>query len=261
MNDLRTTAKNIRQDIIKMLARSAHGTATSLGLVDILVALYFGGMQHNPRNPSSNERDRLVLSNTHCAPALYATLAHAGYFSKKHLYTFTKQGSILQGRPTLQTPGVDASCDTPGNGLGIACGMALAGETHTFCILGDGEHQNGTVWEAALFAANHKLPLIAIIDRNNIQGDGNTEHIAPLGDLAAKYRAFGWTVLETDGHHIADLQKAITAGKQTPGPVAIIAHTTSGKGVRFIEHDHRWHKPVTPAQAKIALAELTYEKH
>ncbi len=262
--DLSSTAKNIRSDLIKMLERSAWGSATCLGMVDILVALYFGGMNHDATKPDWKDRDRLVLSNTHCAPALYATLAHAGYFSKKTLLTFTQRGSTLQGRPTQECRGVEIASGNPGNGLSIACGISLGAKmehrkNHTFCTLGDGEHQTGTIWEAALFASKEKLRLTALVDRNNIQGDGNTEHVNALGDLGAKYRAFGWHTIEVDGHNIAQMLDAIAQSKRHTSPTAIIAHTTSGKGVKFIHHDHHWHKPFTHAQATLADAHLRHE--
>jgi len=246
---MKQTANNIRKDVIKLLARMDNGhTAGSLGIVDVLTALYFKNINHNPRDPKSKDRDRVFISNSHISPAVFATLAHAGYYSKKQLQNPDK----LTGHES----GI-------GHGLSIAIGSALAARMnnhghHTYCIIGDGEHNQGQIWEAILFAGKHKLSnLTVIIDRNNIQADGFTEQIMPLEPLRAKYEAFNWNVIEVDGHNIEHISEAVQEAKENSKPTAIIAHTIPGKGVSFIENTHEWHnKTPTEEEAKAALDEL-----
>ncbi|MBI4146883.1 transketolase [Candidatus Woesearchaeota archaeon] len=256
MKDLSLIANHIRQDIIRMLTRAESGdTASSLAVVDILVALYFGILKHDPRKPDWKERDRLFVSNGQVAPALYATLAHAGYFAKKDLLTLRQFESRLQGQPSTLVPGVEFNQANLSIAIGSALAAKMDGKTHhTYCLLADYEHQQGNLWEAILFTGSHRLKLTTIIDRSGIQADGHTEDILPLESLRKKYEAFNWNVIETDGHNIPHIIEAIEEAKNNK-TTAIICHTTPGKGVSFIENKV-WHKAPTKAQEKIALAEL-----
>jgi len=263
---LEKTACDIRQDIIKMLleAKSGH-SAGPLGMADVFTALYFAVLNHNPQNPSWEDRDRLVLSNGHICPVHYATLAHAGYFPREELATLRKFGSRLQGHPHYGTlPGVDNTSGPLGQGLSQAIGMVLASRLDkkryfVFCLMGDGELDEGQNWEAAMFAGKNELGnLIGIIDRNNIQIDGFTETVMPLEPLKEKFESFGWHVQEVDGHNIEAIIDACGQAKAIFNkPSMIIAHTIPGKGVDFMEWDPAWHgKPPDPEQAKKALHEL-----
>jgi transketolase len=263
---LEKTAADIRQDVIKMLleAKSGH-PAGSLGMADIFTALYFAVLNHNPKNPKWEDRDRLVLSNGHICPVHYATLAHAGYFPREELFTLRKINSRLQGHPHYGTlPGIENTSGPLGQGLSQAIGMALASRMdkrryYVFCTLGDGELDEGQVWEAAMFAGKNELGnLIGIVDRNNIQIDGFTEHVMPLEPLKSKFEDFGWHVQEVDGHNIVAIIDACHEAKAIFNkPSMIIAHTIPGKGVDFMEWDPAWHgKPPDPEQAKKALHEL-----
>jgi transketolase len=230
-----------------------------------MAALYFHVLAHNHRRPHWPDRDRLVLSNGHVCPVLYAALAHAGYFPKEELKTLRRFGSRLQGHPHRGSlPGIETTSGPLGTGLSQACGMAFAAKmdhkTHRiYCILSDGEHQEGNVWEAAMFAYRHRLNNItAIVDRNNIQIDGMTEEVMPLEPLRRKYESFGWHVLEIDGHNIRQFVDAVHEARAIyERPTAIIAHTIPGKGVDFMEFDYRWHsKPFTKKEAREAMAAL-----
>lgn len=265
--DLKIIANDIRQDIIKMLEEACSGhSAGPLGLADILTALYFDILKHDPENPSWDQRDIFILSNGHCAPVLYAALAHAGYFDKKELMSLRKFGSRLQGHPEREKlPGLETTSGPLGCGLSQAVGMALSlrmdNHKHRWVYvgLGDGELDEGNIWEAAMLAGKEKLPnLIAYIDRNNIQIDGPTEHVMPLEDLKAKWEAFGWHVLEVNGNDIEEFIDACSMARAVvEQPVIIIAHTVPGEGVDFMEYDFRWHgKPPDHKQAKEALHEL-----
>ena len=265
--DLELKANEIRQDIIKMLEEAGSGhSAGPLGLTDIFTALYFNVMEHNPKNPDWSERDMLVLSNGHCVPVRYATMAHAGYFDRKELMTLRKLGSRLQGHPErLKLPGMETTSGPLGSGLSQAAGMALGlrmnKEHHrwVYVVTGDGELNEGNIWEAAMLISKYKLTnLIAIVDRNNIQIDGPTETVMPLEDLRAKWEAFGWHVLEIDGNDVEAVIDACSMAKAiVEKPVVIIAHTIPGKGVDFMEYDFHWHgAPPNHEQAKIALKEL-----
>lgn len=277
LQELDLKANTIRQDIIKMLELAGSGhSAGPLDLTDIFTALYFDILKHNPQKPSWDQRDILLLSNGHCAPVLYATLAHAGYFEIKELETLRKFGSRLQGHPERKLlPGVETTSGPLGEGLGQAAGMALALKMNKdhhrwiYCILGDGEQNEGNVWESAMLISKYKLHnIIAITDRNNIQIDGTTEHVMPLEDLRAKWEAFGWHVIEIDGHNMeAIIDAAAMARAIVEKPVMIIAHTIPGKGVDFMEYDYHWHgmpvgiadvagAPPKNDQAKVALKEL-----
>ncbi|MBU1322991.1 transketolase [Patescibacteria group bacterium] len=263
---LKLKAKEIRIDLIKMLFKAGSGhTAGPLGMADILTVLYFSVLNHDPKNPSWPDRDRLILSNGHICPLLYAVLAHAGYFKKQELFTLRQLGSRLQGHPDrLELPGLETSSGPLGQGISQAVGFALAAKIdkqhhHVFCLMGDGELDEGQVWEAFMFAAKEKLGnLIAIIDRNHIQLDGTTEEIMPLEPLKAKLASFNWQVLEMDGHNLEEIMVTLMQAKvPTDKPVAVIAHTIPGKGVSFMECKSEWHGIVPDeAQAKLALKEL-----
>lgn len=260
-------ANDIRQDIIRMLEHAGSGhSAGPLGLTDIFTALYFDVLQHDPKRPDWQDRDILLLSNGHCVPVRYATMAHAGYFERKELMTLRQLGSRLQGHPErTRLPGLETTSGPLGSGLSQACGMALGmrmnKETHrwVYVVMGDGELDEGNIWEAAMLASKYKLNnLIGIIDRNNIQIDGPTESVMPLEDLAGKWRAFGWHVLEINGNDIEAVIDACAMGRAiVEKPVMIIAHTIPGKGVDFMEYDFHWHgTPPDHKQAQEALHEL-----
>lgn len=249
---LELKANQIRQSIIEMLVAAGSGhTAGPLGMADIFSLLYFKVLQHDPKNPNWLERDRLVLSNGHICPVLYATLAHAGYFPVEELLTLRKFGSRLQGHPHRQAlPGVETSSGPLGSGLSQAVGMALAeridnpySSKYIYCLTGDGELQEGQIWEAALQAGKEKLHnLIMIVDRNGIQIDGYTKDVMPMEPLAEKFEAFNFDVQEVDGHNIRALNDAIGKAQAVYGqPSVIIAHTIASKGVDVFERDFRWH--------------------
>ena len=264
---LEDQAEQIRESIIQMLEHAGSGhSAGPLGMADILTALYFRVLRHDPKDPAWPERDIFIISNGHCAPVLYATLAHAGYFPKKELLSLRQFGSRLQGHPDRQIlPGIETTSGPLGSGLSQAAGMALSlkmdgnKNRHIYLTMGDGELNEGNVWEAAMLCAKYKLDNItAIIDRNNIQIDGPTEQVMPLEDLKLKWEAFGWHIQEIDGHNIESIIDACAMSRAvSEKPSVIIAHTTPGKGVDFMENDYRWHG-VAPnhQQAKEALHEL-----
>jgi transketolase len=268
VEQLEAKANVIREDIIRMLEEAGSGhSAGPLGLADIFTALYFKIMKNDPKKPDWPERDILLLSNGHCVPVRYATMAEAGYFDKKELLTLRKLGSRLQGHPErLKLPGMETTSGPLGSGLSQACGMALAlrmdgqeKKRWVYVVMGDGEQDEGNVWEAAMLASKYKLSsIIAITDRNNIQIDGPTETVMPLEDFRAKWEAFGWHVLEIDGNNIEAVIDACHEAKAIENkPVMIIAHTIPGKGVDFMEYDFAWHgKPPDHEQAKLALHEL-----
>ena len=259
-------ALDIRQTIIEMLVAAGSGhTAGPLGMADVFAALYFHVLKHDPKNPEWEERDRFILSNGHIVPVRYATMAHAGYFPVEECLTLRKFGSRLQGHPERgKLPGLETTSGPLGSGLSQAAGIAYAarmdGKTfRIFCAMSDGEHDCGNTWEAAMFAGANKLSnLTGIIDRNNIQIDGYTESIMPLEPLRDKYEAFGWHVLEVDGHNVAHIVAACEEAKAVyEKPTVIIAHTIPGKGVRSIERDYRWHgKPPNKEEAVAFLNEL-----
>jgi transketolase len=252
VEELGRIAYDIRSDIIKILehAKSGH-SAGPLGLADIFSALYFDILKHDPKDPSWTERDILLLSNGHCAPVQYVTMAHAGYLPRKELATLRQFRSRLQGHPErTRLPGIEATSGPLGEGLGQAVGMSLAmrmdaKNLHRFVyvIMGDGELNEGNIWESAMLASKEKLTnIIGIVDRNNIQIDGPTETVMPLEDLKAKWQAFGWHVIEVDGHNIESIIDACAMAKAiVEKPVVILAHTIPGKGVDFMEYDFHWH--------------------
>ena len=261
-------ANDLRIDIVKSIAEAGSGhPGGSLSCADILTALYFGGaMEHDPADPAWPGRDRFVLAKGHAAPALYAALAHAGYFPTEELMSLRKLGSRLQGHPDMNlVPGVEVSTGSLGQGLSIACGLAaglrLAGGGQTvFCLLGDGECQEGQVWEAAMFAAHNGLDnLVAVVDRNGLQIDGGTEEVCALGDVAAKFAAFGWEASEVDGHDVDGLVEALSQAKaaRTGRPRVLVARTVKGKGVSYMEGQAGWHGKAPGAdELARALADL-----
>ncbi|HSX41656.1 MAG TPA: transketolase [Candidatus Saccharimonadales bacterium] len=275
--ELDKQANQLRQDVIEMLVAAGSGhSAGPLGMADIFTALYFRILKHDPKNPDWPERDRLILSNGHIVPIRYAAMARAGYFPVKELKTLRKFGSRLQGHPErLRLPGLETTSGPLGSGLSAACGLALAfkmdgkKDRRVYCLTGDGELDEGNIWEAALFAPKYNLSnLTVIVDRNNIQIDGPTEKVMPLGDLAEKFKAFGWHTMEVDGHNIQAVIDACNLAKAVENkPTVIVAHTIPGKGVDFMEYDFHWHgnppgtieppgSPPKAEQAKIALHEL-----
>ncbi|MCD5384482.1 MAG: transketolase [Candidatus Pacebacteria bacterium] len=255
--ELEQKASLIRQSIIKMLVTAGSGhTAGPLGMADVFTLLYFNILRHNPKDPHWADRDRLVLSNGHICPVQYAAMAHSGYFDINELQTLRKFGSRLQGHPHREyLPGIEVSSGPLGSGLSQAVGMALSDRMDNsnsdkifYCLMGDGELNEGQVWEAALCAGKEKLSnIIGIIDRNHIQIDGRTDDVMPLEPLASKWGSFNWHVQEVDGHDFMALENAINSAKQQlDKPNVIIANTIPGKGVREIEGDYKWHgKPPT----------------
>ncbi|OGE30805.1 transketolase [Candidatus Daviesbacteria bacterium RIFCSPHIGHO2_01_FULL_44_29] len=264
--DLELKATQIRQSVIKMLLAAGSGhSAGPLGMADIFTALYFHILKIDPNNPQKPDRDRLVLSNGHICPVLYATLAHRGFFPVDELSTLRKLGTRLQGHPHRESlPGLETTSGPLGSGLSQASGMALAARMdqaswHTYCLMSDGEHDEGNTWEAVMLAGKYKLHnLTAIMDRNNIQIDGFTEEIMPLENIRAKYEAFGWTVIEINGHNMQEIIDGVERAKVIfEKPTMIIAHTIPGKGVDFMENKFEWHgKPPNAKEAKIALHKL-----
>ncbi len=246
-------------------AGSGH-SAGPLGMADVFTALYFEVLNHRPKQPDWPERDRLILSNGHIVPVRYATMARAGYFPVSELKTLRKLGSRLQGHPErLRLPGLETTSGPLGSGLSQANGIALINRLEnnrsrwTYCLIGDGESNEGQLWEAAMLAGKFKLAnLTVIMDRNNIQIDGPTEVVMPLEDVRAKWEAFNWHVLEINGHNFDEIINACNEAKAIENkPVIIIAHTIPGKGVDFMQYDFHWHgKPPKPEEAKKALAEL-----
>ncbi|MDO8584805.1 MAG: transketolase [bacterium] len=276
LKHLEELANVMRQDLIGMLltAKSGH-SAGPLGMADIFAAFYFHILNHNPRNPLWADRDRLILSNGHICPIRYVAMAHAGYFPIEELQTLRKLGSRLQGHPhRAALPGVETTSGPLGSGMSQAIGVALAAKLdgkkyRTYCVTSDGEHDAGNTWEAIMFAGKNKLNnLTVVMDRNNIQIDGVTETIMPLEPLKAKYEAFNWHVLEVDGHNIRAFVDAVAEAKAIyEKPTVIVAHTTPGKGVAFMENNYLWHgtppgisdvpgAPPKAEQGKAALQEL-----
>ncbi len=264
--ELKKIAKNVRINIIKAVhtAKSGH-PGGSLSVTDILTVLYFDKMNINPQEPSLEDRDRLVLSKGHVAPALYAVLAERGYFPKEELLKLRKTGAMLQGHPDMKsTPGVDMSTGSLGQGLSAANGMALTAKLDKkdykiYVILGDGEVQEGQIWEAAMSAAHYKLDnIIAILDYNGLQIDGSNDEVMGISPIDEKFAAFGWNVLKIDGHDIEAIGSAIDEAKKAKDkPTVIIAKTVKGKGVSFMENNADWHGTApNEEQTNKALAEL-----
>ncbi|WP_416959404.1 transketolase [Streptomyces sp. Agncl-13] len=256
----------IREWILRSIHnnQTGHG-GTSLSMVEMLALLYFRHLRHEPRAPHDPGRDRFVLSKGHGAPALYATLSRAGYLPPQELMTLRRLDSRLHGHPhAAALPGVDASTGSLGQGISLGVGLALAWQyqaqdNRVFCMVGDGELQEGQNWEAAMAAAKWGLDrLVVLVDRNRLQGDGDTEDIMPLGDLAGKWRSFGWHVLETDGHDLDAVDTALRAALAERGrPTVLIANTVKGKGVSYMEGVMHWHHhPVSDEELALALADI-----
>ena len=246
---LEEQAVHLRRDIVEMIhAAKAGHPGGSLSAVDMITALYFHVMRIDPQNPRWEDRDRFVLSKGHACPALYAALARRGFFDPKHLTTLRQYHSILQGHPDMnKTPGIDISSGSLGNGLAIGVGMAMSGRLHhqdymTYVMLGDGEVQEGMVWEAAMAAHHHDLGnLVAIVDCNGVQINGWVNEIMTVEPLADKWRAFGWNVVEVNGHNMKDLLTVLHTAKTMRHPTVILMRTVKGRGVSFMEDDCKWH--------------------
>jgi transketolase len=275
IKELQIKANDIRQSIITMLLEAGSGhTAGALGMADIFTLFYFYILKHNPKDPAWEERDRVILSNGHICPVLYASMAHSGYFAVEELKTLRKFGSRLQGHPHREfLPFVENSSGPLGCGLSQAIGMALADKItekeknnsssttskYIYCFMSDGELDEGNSWEAIMLAGKLRLNnLIAVVDRNNIQIDGNTEKVMPLEPLKEKWLAFNWHVIEVNGHDFQSLNQVVEEAKNiTSKPIVIIAHTIPGKGVKEFERDYKWHGvPPNKEQAENALKEL-----
>ncbi|MBI2494381.1 MAG: transketolase [Candidatus Rokubacteria bacterium] len=263
-------ARECRVQIIRMLTHAGSGhPGGSLSVIDVLTALYFGRLRHDPKRPDWPDRDRVVLSKGHAVPALYTVMARAGYFPESQLVTLRKLGSPLQGHPDRTAlPGIEAATGSLGQGLSISLGLALGlrmrkSPARVYCILGDGETQEGQVWEAAMSAPKLGQPahgldnLTVILDYNKIQLDNFVAKVLDLEPVLAKWRAFGWAVIEIDGHAFDQIDKALDQAEATVGPVIVVAHTVKGKGVSFMENDPEWHgKSPKPAEAVTAIREI-----
>ncbi|MDP2676347.1 MAG: transketolase [bacterium] len=267
IKELEETANKIRESLIDELVEAGSGhSAGPLGMADIFTLLYFHTLKHDPKNPDWEDRDRLVLSNGHICPIQYAAMAHAGYFPVEELKTLRKFGTRLQGHPhRTSLPGIETTSGPLGSGLSQAVGMAIASrmdgkKNFIYCLMSDGEHDAGQTWEAVMLAGREKLwNLIGIIDRNNIQIDGMTEDIMPLEPFRAKYGAFGWHVIDANGHDFMNMHMAIEQAQVVQEkPTVIIAHTIPGKGVAYMERDYLWHgkPPTKPEEIKQALHDL-----
>lgn len=266
--DLNAKALQFRKEILETLCLAGSGhPGGSLSAVEIFISLYECKMRHRPDDPAWPDRDRLIISKGHCSPVTYVTLANYGYFPKEELKTFRKLGTRLQGHVCVKTPGVEFNTGSLGHGLAVANGMAmgirmLRRDSKVYCLMGDGEIQEGSVWEAAMTAAHFRLDNIcAIVDYNKVQENGPTNEIKNLEPLADKWRSFGWLVAEVDGHNFSELLSALDvfgSASQQGKPMVIIAHTVKGKGVGFMEGQASWHgKAPNAEQLKAALAELT----
>jgi len=265
VNTFKELAFIMRKEILEAVHRAKCGhPGGSLSAVEIFIALYGYAMNHRPKEPDWDGRDRLVISKGHCSPVTYVALSNFGYFPKEELLRYRKYGSMLQGHVHSKVPGVEFSTGSLGHGLSVANGMALAArlsgkKINVFCLLGDGEIQEGSVWEAAMSASHHKLEnLCAIVDYNKVQENGPTNEIKNLEPLTSKWESFGWNVLEADGHDFQELAGALDSFKAAKGrPTVIIAHTVKGKGVSFMEGNYRWHgKAPKDEDLQKALAEL-----
>jgi transketolase len=267
IEQLEEKALIIRRNIITLLANAGSGhSGGSLSVTDFGTALFFRELNYNPKNPDYPERDLWFFSIGHVTPAIYSLMAEAGYFPRRDLLKFRQLDGHLQGHPSKHdTPGIEVSSGSLGQGLSIACGAALGlklddqTQRRVYCIMGDGEQQEGQIWEAAMSAAHYKLDnLCGIVDLNGKQIDGNVDDVMKISPLHEKYNAFGWHVIEIDGHDMTEIVKAFEEAKSISGkPTVILAKTFMGKGVSFMENDHRWHgKPPNMAEAEIALKEL-----
>lgn len=266
LKNLQEKAKSIRRNIVEMVYFAASGhPGGSLSIADVLTVLYFHEMNINVNNPKDENRDRLVLSKGHCSPALYSVLAEKGFFPKEDLNTFRKINSYLQGHPDMKKiPGVDMTSGSLGQGLSVANGMAIAGKLdnkdyRVYCIMGDGEIEEGQIWEAAMTSSKYKLDnLCAIVDNNNLQIDGKIEDVMSPYPINKKFESFGFNVIEIDGHNFEEIINAFEKAKNVKGkPTVIIAKTTKGKGVSYMENQAGWHgKAPNEEEYKLALEEL-----
>jgi len=266
ITELKLTANKVRKDIVKMIAEAKSGhPGGSLSAVDVVTVLYFNVMRHNPENPKWEDRDRFILSKGHAAPLLYSVLAESGYFEVKELLTLRKLGSRLQGHPDMKRlPGIEISTGSLGHGLSVGNGMAIAGKLNkkdyrVYVLLGDGECQEGQVWEGAMTASHYKLDNVtAILDYNGLQIDGSVKDVMDIAPISNKWRAFGWYVIEINGHDFKEIFDSFERVKKLKGkPGIIIAYTTKGKGVSFMENVVDFHgKAPTKEQAVQALKEL-----
>jgi transketolase len=266
IKELEEKAKKIRRLIIQMLTRAGSGhPGGSLSSTDLLTCLYFAKLRHRPKNPDWPDRDRFHMSKGHCCPLWYAILAESGYFKEDELWTLRQLGSMLQGHPDWRTPGVDIASGSLGQGLSVALGMALAGrldnrDYRVFCLIGDGEIQEGQIWEAAMAASHYKCDnLCAILDYNRYQIDGKISEIMSLQPLVDKWQAFGWHTIEIDGHDLRQILGAFDQAEKVKGkPSILIARTIKGKGVSFMENVVDFHgRAPTPEEGKKALEELS----
>ena len=266
LDELAGVIKEMRRDVVDMVFAAGSGhPGGSLSELDIIATLYLRVMRHDPKNPGWPDRDRFILSKGHACPGLYAVLARCGYFDREELPTFRKIGSRLQGHAHTMTPGVEMNSGSLGQGLSFAVGTALAGRIDgksysVYALLGDGECDEGQVWEAAMSAAHYKLDtLTAFVDRNGIQNDRFTSEVMELEPLPSKWRAFGWRVLEIDGHDLAQVLDAVSKAQRTRGrPTAIIARTVKGKGVSFMENNPDFHgRAPNKEEYEMALKELS----
>jgi transketolase len=265
VKELEEKAKQIRRLIIQMLVKAGSGhPGGSLSATDLITVLFFTLLKHNPKDPAWPDRDRFHMSKGHCAPLWYAVLAESGYFPKDKLMTLRQLGSILQGHPDRRTPGIDVASGSLGQGLSVGLGMSLAAKIdkkdyRVYVLLGDGEIQEGNIWEAAMAISHYKCDqLCAILDCNGFQIDGKTKDIMNLEPIVAKWQAFGWHTVEIDGHNIKQILAAYQEAKETKGkPSIIIAHTIKGKGVSFMENVLDFHgRAPTKEEAEKALKEL-----
>jgi len=266
IKNLEEKAKEFRIQVIKMLYKAQSGhPGGSLSCIDILTALYFHHIRISPNNPLWEDRDRFILSKGHAAPALYVILAELGYFPKEDLFTLRQLNSILQGHPDMRkTPGIEVSTGSLGNGLSIGVGMALGARLskksyNVYVLIGDGEMDEGEIWEAAMAASKYKLNNLTVIcDFNKVQLDGPVDEIMPLDPLPDKWRAFNWNVIQIDGHNMEEILDALDKAKKSKGkPTIIIAHTIKGKGISFMEGKFQWHgKAPNEKEYKLALKEL-----
>jgi transketolase len=266
LSHLERRSKTVRKHILEMTTRACSGhPGGSMSALDLIVTLYFYKMSHDPKNPLWADRDRFILSKGHASPALYSVLSEAGYFPLEELSGFRHAESFLEGHPCTSIPGVDASTGSLGQGLSIGCGLALSArldgkDWRVYVLIGDGESQEGQIWEAAMAASHYGLDnLCVIVDRNSLQIDGSTEEVMGVEPVADKWASFGFNVLKIDGHDFRDIMSALDNAQKLKGsPTAIIASTTKGKGVSFMENVCEFHgKPLTRDQLCEALKELT----
>ena len=266
IEELNERARNMRGHIIKMLAAAKSGhPGGSLSAVDLLAYLYFHKMKNDPKNPKMPDRDRFILSKGHAGPVLYSALAERGYYDKGLICTLRQFNSILQGHPDMKkTPGVEISSGSLGQGLSVGNGIAIAGKMdqkpyRVYVLIGDGESEEGQIWEAAMTSVHYKLDnLTAFLDYNHLQIDGRIEDVKSFCDPVARFAAFGWHVIEADGHSFTELDKAVTEAENTKGkPTMVVMHTIKGKGVSFMENQAGWHgKAPSAEEAEQALKEL-----